>query len=138
MKIMASQEIAAMPKRRFYEPQLKRQIVAKSQTFGASVAGVALANGVNANIVHHWIREQAGSPLTASQGFVALSVQAAEAAQTATDGGKTDIRIELRRGATLVNIAWPLEQAGNVDRTAGRAKKSTSHQRLIPAKDIWL
>jgi hypothetical protein len=26
----------------------------------------------------------------------------------------------------------------NVGRTAGRGKKSTSHERLIPAKDIWL
>ena len=112
MHTMASQEIAAMPKRRFYEPQLKRQIVAESQAPGASVAGVAVAHGINANIVHRWIREQAGSPLTAPQGFVALSVQAAEPAQTAADSGKTDIRIELRRGATLVNIAWPAAQAG--------------------------
>ncbi len=112
MHAMASQEIDAIPKRRFYEPGLKRQIVAESQGPGASVAGVALAQGINANIVHRWIREQAGSPLTAPQGFVALSVQAAETAQTATDGGKTDIRIELRRGATLVNIAWPAAQAG--------------------------
>lgn len=112
MHTMASQEIAAIPKRRFYEPGLKRQIVAESHAPGASVAGVALAHGINANIVHGWIREQAGSPLTAPQGFVALSVQAAEPAQTATYGGKTDIRIELRRGATLVNIAWPAAQAG--------------------------
>lgn len=112
MHTMASREIAAIPKRRFYEPGLKRQIVAESHAPGASVAGVALAHGINANIVHRWIREQVGSPLTAPQGFVALSVQAAEPAQTATDGGKTDIRIELRRGATLVNIAWPAAQAG--------------------------
>ena len=112
MHTMASQEIAAIPKRRFYEPQLKRQIVAESQAAGASVAGVALAHGINANIVHRWIREQAGPGSSAPQGFVALSVQAAEPAQTATDGGKTDIRIELRRGATLVNIAWPVAQAG--------------------------
>jgi hypothetical protein len=46
MHTMASQEIAAMPKRRFYEPQLKRQIVAESHAPGASVAGVALAHGV--------------------------------------------------------------------------------------------
>ena len=112
MHTMASQEIAAMPKRRFYEPQLKRKIVAESQAPGASVAGVALAHGINANIVHRWIREQASPQSTAPQGFVALSVQAAEPAQSATDGGKTDIRIELRRGATLVNIAWPAAQAG--------------------------
>ena len=112
MHTMASQVIAAIPKRRFYEPQLKRQIVAESQAAGASVAGVALAHGISANIVHRWIREQAGSGSAAPQGFVALSVQAEGPAQTAADGGKADIRIDLRRGATLVSIAWPAAQAG--------------------------
>ena len=112
MHTMASQVIAAIPKRRFYEPELKRQIVAESQAAGASVAGVALARGINANIVHRWIREQAGSGSAAPQGFVALSIQASAPAAASADAGKTDIRIELRRGATLVNIAWPVAQAG--------------------------
>lgn len=38
MHTMASQVIAAVPKRRFYEPKLKRQIVAESLAPGASVA----------------------------------------------------------------------------------------------------
>jgi transposase len=112
MHTMASQEIAAMPKRRFYEPQLKRQIVAEAQAPGASVAGVALAHGINANIVHRWIREQAGLGSAAPQGFMALSIQASAPAAASADGGKTGIRIELRRGATLVSIAWPAAQAG--------------------------
>ena len=112
MHTMASQEIAAIPKRRFYEPQLKRQIVAESQAPGASVAGVALAHGINANIVHRWIREQACPGSAAPQGFVALSIQASAPAAAGADSGKADIRIELRRGATLVNIAWPVAQAG--------------------------
>jgi transposase len=72
MHTMASQEIGAMPKRRFYELGLKRQIVAESQAPVASVASVALAHGINANIVHRWIREQASPQSTAPQGFVAL------------------------------------------------------------------
>ena len=111
MHTMASQELAAMPKRRFYESQLKRQIVAESQVPGASVAGVALAHGINANIVHRWIREQAGPGSAAPQGFVALTIQASASASASADAGKTDIRIELRQGATLVSIAWPVAQA---------------------------
>jgi transposase len=76
------------------------------------VAGVALAHGINANIVHRWIRKQAAPESSAHQGFVALSIQASAPAAASADAGKTDIRIELRRGATLVNIAWPVAQAG--------------------------
>lgn len=112
MHTMASQVIAAMPKRRFYEPGLKRQIVSESQAAGVSVAGVALAHGINANIVHRWIREQAAAQSSAHQGFVALSIQASAPAAASADAGKADIRIELRRGPTLVSIAWPVAQAG--------------------------
>lgn len=49
------------PKRRYYPPELKGQIVAECKVNGASVAGVALAHGINANIVHRWMREQAES-----------------------------------------------------------------------------
>ncbi|MFC5521671.1 transposase [Polaromonas jejuensis] len=37
------------PKRRDYSPELKTQVVAECWVAGASVAGVALAHGINAN-----------------------------------------------------------------------------------------
>ena len=55
---MANDTIAQRPKRHYYSPELKGQIVAECQVSGASVAGVALAHGINANIVHRWMREQ--------------------------------------------------------------------------------
>ena len=87
-------------------------VVAQCQVRGASVAGVALAHGINANNVHRWLRERAGQPPQAPSGFVALSLPTAhgkleeESAKLAQD-----IRIELRRGATVVNVACPLAQA---------------------------
>jgi len=58
MHTMASEAIAQRPKRRYYSLELKGQVVAQCQVRGASVAGVALAHGINANIVHRWLREQ--------------------------------------------------------------------------------
>jgi transposase len=112
MHTMASKSFVTIPKRRFYSPELKRQVVAETKLPGASVAGVALAHGINANIVHRWIRELASFEPAAPQGFVALTVQSAEPAQPGTDPGNTEIRIELRRSGTVVNIAWPVAQAG--------------------------
>lgn len=39
-------------KRRYYSPQLKAEVIQECRQSGASVAGVALAHGINANIVH--------------------------------------------------------------------------------------
>jgi transposase len=57
MHNMVSEAIALTPKRRSCSPALKSQVVAQTQMPGASVAGVALAHGINANIVHRWMRE---------------------------------------------------------------------------------
>jgi len=43
---------------RRYGPELKAQMLAESAVLGASVAKVAMAHGINANIVHGW-RKQA-------------------------------------------------------------------------------
>jgi transposase-like protein len=116
MHTMASDALAPIPKRRFYSPELKSQVVAQTQLPGASVAGVALAHGINANIVHRWLRERAGQMAMAQSGFVALSLSPGNG-KPAQPGDESvrpeqDIRIELRRGATVVNITWPVAQAG--------------------------
>ncbi|OZB73966.1 MAG: hypothetical protein B7X37_07145 [Halothiobacillus sp. 14-55-98] len=47
--------------RRHHSPEFKAQLIALCQQPGASVAGVALAHGVNANLLRRWIRQQSGS-----------------------------------------------------------------------------
>ncbi|WP_161566513.1 IS66 family insertion sequence element accessory protein TnpB [Pseudomonas aeruginosa] len=44
--------------RRSYPKSFKAQIVEECTQPGASVAGVALSHGLNANLVHKWIRRQ--------------------------------------------------------------------------------
>ena len=113
---MAIDELASIPKRGSYSPELKSQVVTQTQVPGASVAGVALAHGINANIVHRWLRERSGKPQVAQSGFVALSLSPAKGKLAPLDDDpakpEQDIRIELRRGGTVVNVAWPVAQAG--------------------------
>jgi transposase-like protein len=40
-----------------YDAEFKTRVITACQQAGASIAGIALANGVNANLVHRWIRE---------------------------------------------------------------------------------
>ena len=92
---------------RAYPPEFKARLVAESQQPGASVAKVALAHGLNANMLHTWRREARGRSVGAERKteFVPLSV----AAPVPSAG--TAIRIELRHGATSIAVAWPMEAA---------------------------
>ena len=54
---MADELILVKRTRRAYSATFKAEIVAASQQPGVSVAGVALANGLNANMLRRWIRE---------------------------------------------------------------------------------
>lgn len=54
--------------KRVYAPAHKRSVVEQCLMPGASVAGVALAHGINANLVRKWIdkHKAQGRPLSAS------------------------------------------------------------------------
>lgn len=103
--------------RRPHSADLKALVLAECAHPGASVAGVAQKHGLNANLVHKW-RRGAGAPSTRPSSvhtpaddrvgaFVALEVAPQVAA-----AAPSDIRIEVRRGGTAMNIHWPTQAAG--------------------------
>jgi transposase len=90
---------------RAYPAEFKASLVAECEQVGASVAKVALAHGLNANMLHSWRRQVRGAPVASTRPeFVSLPLPAAPTAGTA-------IRIELRRGATSVAVTWPTQAA---------------------------
>jgi len=107
--------------RRRHSPQFRAQVISACLQPGVSLAAVALANGLNANMVRRWVkehREGMGSVVVADKKgqsqveraaaptqFVAVAV----AGEAALAGG--EIRLEVRRGETLVQIRWPAAQA---------------------------
>lgn len=95
------------PKRRFYSPELKLQVVGACEQPGASIAGVALQHGINANIVHRWLREhRRGALLHRPQTFVPLTLSAP--IEAARPQSAADIRIEVKRAHASVVVHWPL------------------------------
>ena len=83
---------------------------------GVSMASVALAHGLNANLLRRWVVEKrsirlapAPAPTPSGPEFLALSLLAEPQQPSAV----RDIRIELRRGATTVTIRWPAQAAGD-------------------------
>ena len=95
--------------RRRHSAELKARILSECAQPGVSVASVAMAYGINANVVHKWRRlAHAGAePLAAVASFIPVALPAPVA--TATQ----DIRMELRRGATTMTITWPAAAAAD-------------------------
>jgi len=91
--------------RRRHAEDLKQRVLAACAEPGASVAQVALAHGLYANLVHKWRRLSTGVAGTAGGSrqdeFVAIAL-----APSQPPAG--DIRLDLRRGAIAVNVTWPL------------------------------
>ena len=97
--------------RRKHDAQLKARVVAECAAPGASVAGVALEYGLNANLVHRWRRLAEGREIVQRperhvEQFVSLPIAAASGSPM-----PGDICIELSRGATSVSVKWPASAA---------------------------
>jgi len=95
--------------RRRHSAEVKARVVEECRRPGISMAAVALANGINANLLRNWVygrgagRAAAGPMLENGVG----DEQFVAAAPTASS-----IRIEVLRGATTVTVTWPAHAAG--------------------------
>lgn len=99
--------------RRRHSAEFKMEVVNACGKPGVSVAAVALAFGLNANLVRQWLRgrgfKRAGAALavaaapTRSQQFMPLALPAPAAAKQPA----SEIRVEVRRGTLQVNVSWP-------------------------------
>jgi transposase-like protein len=102
------------PLRRSYSLPLKLEVVGQCQQPGASIAAIALAHGINANIVHRWLREHARGQLAVTavrdSGFVPVRLEAPPHAASGSPA-EADIRVEIRRGGHAVTVNWPLQGA---------------------------
>ena len=106
--------------RRRYTVEFKKQATEACLIPGVSIASVALANGLNANLLRRWVTERqeavAGSvtlpdqhPLEIAEpttpGLVPITVAMPE---TAPSG---EIKIEIHRNQMLISITWPVSQS---------------------------
>jgi transposase len=107
-------------RRRRYSAQFKTEVVSACRHPGVSMAAVALATGLNANVLRRWVHQADPSRLVAPEtltgsesatspevgpAFVPLALPMREPQPEA------EIRIEVRRGATAVKVTWPASAA---------------------------
>ena len=98
--------------RRKHSKEFRAEVIQACREPSASVAAIALRSGLNANVVYRWLREDAAAgSLTVMGGrpgaeFIAVQLPPSALAPS------TDIRVEVRRGASSVTVSWPLQGAG--------------------------
>lgn len=105
-------------RRRRHSAEFKAAVIKECMTPGVSIAAVALAHSLNANMLRKWVIDAEHAqpakpkalPMPPAQGvampaptFVPLALPA-----PTVDG---DIRIELQRAGTTVSITWPAAAA---------------------------
>jgi transposase-like protein len=116
------------PRRREYSVEFKASVLEQCRQSGASIAGVALAQGINQNMVHRWIREErqrlelaelqrgaaAFLPVHLSQVPVVHPSPEPRVAPPIdpSDVGQ-GIRIEVQRAGGKVTVTWPVQSASD-------------------------
>lgn len=96
-------------RRRQYAPEFKQRLVALCQP-GVSIAGVALANGVNANLLRRWVNQYpAGMPSKSVR--VPAKLVPAQVSLPAEIPASDAIEISILKGRARVSIRWPGNQA---------------------------
>ena len=114
---------------RTYTPQFKAELVAACRQPGASVAAVALQHGMNANVLHRWLKEWAqglhrlevglSTAVVASlpPAFIPIDLSAVPPASAGEQPSASlpapadGIRIECQRPGMSVTVHWPLSAA---------------------------
>lgn len=103
-------------RRRRHSAAFKAEAVAACRQPGVSIAGVALARGLNANLLRRWVVDaertvstpvpkeiMAPSIAAENSGFVPVTLPRSPPEGT--------IRIAVRRGASTVSVEWPASAA---------------------------
>lgn len=102
-----------------HTPELKQAVLNDCHA-GMSVASVAMAYGINANLVHKWRRFAqrkvaasgiAATPATPTQAFIPLVIGVPTTpppADVIPQEQLQEVRIELRGGAFAATVTWPM------------------------------
>ena len=107
---MASDKVV---RRRRYGAELKAQVLCECEMPGTSVAKVAMAHGINANVVHRWrqlAREGAQATVIKPNEFVPVAI--AQPTPLPVHSCR-DIEVELRRGSMTMKVIWPSAAAAD-------------------------
>lgn len=103
-------------RRRHHSVFFKAEAVGACQQPGVSIASVALARGLNANLLRRWVQEaeRGNAPIairSTGSSTVPQGVDSFVPVSLSSPPTESPIQIELRSGAKRVSLQWPASQA---------------------------
>ncbi len=115
------QQAGARQRRRKHSDEFKAEAVASCMQHGISIAAIAMARGINANLLRRWVQEAEMKPARAPRNSIAVrevppaqhkpSFVPVSLPPPAAAVPPADIRIELHRGDTAITVTWPASAA---------------------------
>ena len=109
--------VKAAPRRtrRRHDPEFKEQVIAACLHPGVSVAAIALANGLNPNMLRKSARDhRAESGPDQAKAELAAAPSAMVQLTVASNVSPAEIRLDVRRGGTTVQMAWPVDAVASL------------------------
>ena len=107
------EQVTGGRRRRIHSEEFKARVVEASKQPGVSLAAVAMANGINANLLRRWVLMSQASaavtqrtelaPMLPHSGFIPVPMPAASE--------PAPIRIDVQRGSTTITVSWPTSAA---------------------------
>jgi transposase len=103
-------------RRRIHSAHFKAEAVGACQQSGVSIAAVALARGLNAAMLHRWVRqaERSGRPIAIRATTPSVAIESEEGfvpVALPSNPVSGPIRIEVRRRGGSVTVEWPASAA---------------------------
>jgi transposase-like protein len=103
-------------RRRRHSALFKAEAIGACQQPGVSIAAVALARGLNANMLRDWVRkaERSGRPIAICATAPSVTIERSEEFMPValpSHPAESAIRIEVRRKGRSISIEWPASAA---------------------------
>lgn len=105
--------------KRTYSAETKAELLAACNAPGASIAAVASANGMNANVLHRWLKELSQSRQSMVSGATAVDVTGTSVPSfialplltKPAESPAREIKVEVRKGGLVLTVTWPMSAA---------------------------
>ena len=103
-------------RRRTHSAHFKAEAIGACQESGVSIAAVALARGLNAAMLHRWVKqaERSGRPIAIRSTSPSVAIENEESfvpLPLSSNPVSAAIRIEVRRRGGRVTVEWPASAA---------------------------
>ena len=109
--------------KRTYSADTKAELIAACLVPGASIAAIANAHDMNANVLHRWLKVQRQSALSSNACAEVATLQAPAPqlpsfislplAMKPPEPVQRVIQVEVRKGALMMTVTWPISAASD-------------------------